>query len=258
MVLDNCEHLREQVATIVDIVLERCRARVLATSRATLEVHGERVWNQPPLAIDEAEALFAECVARGRNSTAPVNGDAVRQLCERLELMPLAIELAAGRLGPAGVEELDASIVRTIDVGRRRGGAERQQTLGNTIRWSIDLLDDAAHTVLRAASVFPAPWTLRDAEQLAGVCGVARADVADALDDLVDHSLLIAEHGPGGTRYRMLAPIREFGRDQLEGHGEVAVALDATIEWAASVARTNGVGVGGATRPRRASCAGRR
>ena len=205
--LDNCEQVLDGAADIALELLRSCpEVAVLATSREPLGVPGESVWRVPPLATAQALELFVERAGAVRPWFALDTSSevAVRTLCERLDGIPLAIELAAAWLQTltpqqivAGLEDRFALLVRGP-----RGVPARQQTLEASIAWSYDLLDGADREIFARLSVFASGFDLQAAR---AVCG---GDVLAALGRLVDKSLIVAEDG----RYRLLETIREFAR----------------------------------------------
>ena len=230
LVLDNCEHLIGAAAGLADRVLARCPGmRVLATSREPLNIAGEALWPVGPLAETPAERLFAEraaAVSPGFELTTG-NSPAVSRVCQALDGMPLAIELAAARtraMTPAQIADRLGQRFRLL-TGGSRTALPRHQTLRAVVDWSWDLLDDSERALLRRLSVFTGGATLEAAEQVcAGFTGagplVAAEDVLDLLAALTDKSLLIVRQDGDGARYRMLETIREYGRDRLADAGE--------------------------------------
>jgi predicted ATPase/class 3 adenylate cyclase len=236
--VDNCEHLVAAVCETVDALLRGCpNVTVLATSREPLGVHGEVSWRVPSLAGDDAIELFA---ARGRavNPRFDVtddNRDTVRDLCARLDAIPLALELAAARLGSLTVEQLAARLDQRFRLlaGGARSAMARQRTLQATVDWSYDLLDETAQRVLRRLGVFVGGFTLEAAE---AVCAEDGVDVFDVLDQLVNKSLVVAEAREGAVRYRLLETIRQYALDRLVHAGETEAARDAHLAWARQLA----------------------
>ena len=239
LVVDNCEHLIEAVVRLVDALLDSCPGlRVLATSRETLSAAGEVAWVVPSLTVpdpqrpstpQELEAyesvrLFVER-ARQRDPSfvlTPRNGQAVAQVCRRLEGIPLAIELAAARIGVLSVERiaerLDDSL-RLLTAGGRTA-LPRQRTLRATLEWSHELLGEPERKLFRRLSVFAGGLTLEAAEAVGAGNGIEQHDVLDLLSKLVDKSLVVAEASPGeegALRYRMLEPLRQYGRGATGG-----------------------------------------
>ncbi len=243
LILDNCEHLVEGCAGLVDALLRSCpNLKILATSREFLGVGGEVVWATPPLSVpddhdaplpeallrDDAAKLFVE---RAR-SVAPAfalteqNASALARLCRRLDGMPLAIELAAARARVLSVsqiaERLDdrfrllKSESRTVD--------PRQRTLRATMDWSHDPLADDERVLFRRLSVFAGGFALEAAEQVCAGEGIERVDVLDLLSRLVDKSLVVAEERGGEARYRLLETVRQYGEEKLDESTEEAAA----------------------------------
>ena len=236
LVLDNCEHLVEAAARLVDTLLASCpHLKVLATSREPLGVSGEVNWAVPPLSLPEAtngeptvEAMMSyEAVrlfverARLRLLDFEVtreNAGAVARVCLKLDGIPLAIELATARMGALAVEQVAQRLEISLDVlkGPSRTAAARQRTLRATLDWSHDLLSESERTLFRRLSVFAGGWTLEAAEAVCSGGGVEENVVLDLLGALVDKSLVVAGASTGGAvRYRMLEPIRQYASEKL-------------------------------------------
>ena len=230
LVLDNCEHLVAAAADLADRVLARCPGmRVLATSREPLNISGEALWPVGPLAESPAERLFAEraaAVSPGFRLTAE-NSPAVSRICQALDGMPLAIELAAARvraMTPAQIADRLDQRFRLL-TGGSRTALPRHQTLRAVVDWSWDLLDDTERALLRRLSVFAGGATLEAAEQVCTGLGgpgppAAAADMLDLLTALADKSLVTVRQTQDGPRYRLLETIREYGRERLAEAGE--------------------------------------
>ena len=237
IVMDNCEHLIEPVASLVETLLARCpRVRVLATSREALAVPGEVQLPVAPLAVPEegtspdhvhvypAARLFLDRAAAAdpaRQYDAD-NLAAVAEICRRLDGIPLALELAAGRLTSLSAVELADHLHDrfTMLTSGSRTAEARQQTLRNTVDWSHDLLTDAQRILFRRLAVFKGGWTLQAAEAVVAGLDLPRERVLDILDRLVRQSLVVAEPGPDHTRYRMLETLRQYADDRLTDAGE--------------------------------------
>src|ERR671910_3133455 len=242
LVVDNCEHLLEAVVRLGGGPLPSCPGlRVLATSRETLSAAGEVAWVVPSLTVpdpqrpstpQELEAyesvrLFVER-ARQRDTSfvlTPWNGPAVAQVCWRLEGIPLAIELAAARIGVLSVERiaerLDDSLILLTAGGRT--ALPRHRTLRATLEWSHELLGEPERKLFRRLSVFAGGLTLEAAEAVGAGGGIQQRDVLDLFSKLVDKSLVVTEASPGeegALRHRMLEPIGLYGRERLEESGE--------------------------------------
>jgi predicted ATPase/DNA-binding CsgD family transcriptional regulator len=236
LVVDNCEHLIDAAARLVEALLRSCpRLVVLATSREPLGTSGEAVWQVGPLSVPDASGgstaedlmryeavrLFVE---RARSALPGFeltgeNAGAVARVCRKLEGIPLAIELATARMGPLAVEQVAQRLEDSLDVlsSAGQGAAPRQQTLRATLDWSHKLLSEAEQTLFKRLSVFAGGWTLEAAETVGSGGGVEESDVLDLLGELVDKSLVVAGASTGSAvRYRMLEPIRQYAREKLE------------------------------------------
>ncbi|TDD24908.1 AfsR/SARP family transcriptional regulator [Nonomuraea diastatica] len=234
LVLDNCEHVVEQVAELTGQLLRACPGlRVLATSREPLAVAGEVLWSVPPLdvpagadlatmACSDAVRLFvsrAAASARGFKLDAG-NAQAIAQLCRRLDGIPLALELAATRVRALGVHGVVARLddrFRLLASGQR-GAPARQQTLTAVIDWSWDLLSDDERLVLRRLAVHADGCTMESAE---AVCAESGLDVLDLLARLVDRSLVVVADVPTGVRYRLLESVSEYCVARLSDAAEL-------------------------------------
>src|SRR5215203_4534723 len=251
LILDNCEHLVEEAAHLVDTLLDSCpHLRVLATSREPLDISGEVNRVVPLLSLPartdeefdkgptvdrlmgyEAIRLFVDR-ARLRLPDFELtqqNAGAVARVCRKLDGMPLAIELATARMGALAVEQVAQRLEVSLDVlsGANRTAAPRQQTLRATIDWSHRLLSEDEQAIFRRFSVFAGGWTLEAAEAVCSGDGIEQEDVLDLLGGLVDKSLVVAGAATGGAvRYRMLEPIRQYARRTLEESGEADEVRD--------------------------------
>jgi predicted ATPase/DNA-binding SARP family transcriptional activator len=248
LVIDNCEHLLDAVRDTVGALLSGCpRLCVLTTSREPLGLVEEHVLRLAPLRLPDAGgqradvasvAVFLDVAARVRPGWRPrpdeltTVGDVVR----RLDGMPLAIELAAGRLSTFSLTELRDRLDRALDLlgGGRTTGDARHRTLRATVEWSHRLLDDDAQRLFRHLAVFVDGADLDTVEAVAADLGVA-AEPGAVLARLVDASMVDAVFpgGPGGgTRYRMLETLRAFGLDRLATTGEEDAAQERLVRWA--------------------------
>ena len=215
LVLDNCEHVIDAAAALVETLLTHCPGlTILATSREPLGVPGESVRPVEPLLPDPAHRLFMER-AKAAHPDADGTHDpaAVDEICRRLDGLPLAIELAAARLRlltPRQIADRLDDRFRLLTSGSRTA-LPRQQTLRAVVDWSWDLLDEPERTVLREVSVFAGGWDLDAAE------AVCTGPVAEIIGALVDKSLVVAEpclRGASGMRYRMLETIHEYAAER--------------------------------------------
>lgn len=237
LILDNCEHLIEPVAEVVaDLVGVSNQLTVLTTSRAPLEITAETVYPLPPLTIDAAGSpatdLF-EARARAVRPSVRLDPEVVARLCRTLDGLPLAIELAAARVRTMSVEEIDSRLDHRFALLRSgdRSSPQRHRTLHAVIEWSWNLLDESQRSALRRLCRFPAGFTLPAAECL--LAGPEIDDPATAVDGLVSQSLLtVLEDETGGTRYRMLETVREFGEEQLRHTGEADLIMTRMSKWA--------------------------
>jgi predicted ATPase/DNA-binding CsgD family transcriptional regulator len=237
--IDNCEHLLEASAELVDTMLRTCpEISVLATSREPLGIAGEMVWRVPSLQEEEAVALFVDRASRVRPwfTLDPTNEEAVQTLCRRLDGIPLALELAAAWLRTltpaqiaAGLDDRFALLVRGP-----RGAARRQQTLAASMDWSHDLLDETDRVVFRRLGVFQGGFTLDAARAVCSsgpVGSVAGAEVLTALARLVDKSLVVVDEHGGEARYRLLETIREYAVNRLDAASERDAARDRHLDY---------------------------
>ena len=239
LVLDNCEHLVDAVSRLADTLLNSSlHLKVLATSRESLNVEGELNWLVPSLSAPrmwaaptveelagyESVRLFVER-ARHRNpalSFTSENADAVAKICGWLDGIPLAIELAAARVG-LSVEQIATRLddsLKLLTAGSRTA-SPRQRTLRGTLDWSYELLSEPERRLFGRLSVFAGGWTLEAAEFVGAAGDTGQGDVLDLHSGLVEKSLMVAEAtGAGGVRYRMLEPIRQYALEKLNEGGE--------------------------------------
>ena len=239
--LDNCEHLLDGVVVLLERLLAGSpRLAVLATSRARLLVPFEWVFPVPGLSVEaddggpgDAVELFLGRAAAGGSPVRPTTRKRVAAVCRALDGMALAIELAAARYPSLGFDGLEAGLadrLRLLTGGPRVD--DRHRSLRSTLDWSYALLDEPDQAVLRRVSVFAGPFTATAAAVvLAGWPPVPAGDVPIILAGLADQSLLIAIAGPGGTRYRALETIRQYGADRLDEAGESVEALSRHLGW---------------------------
>ena len=269
VVLDNCEHVVEEAASLVAELLRCCPGVfVMATSREPLRIAGEQVYRVPSLSIpaedadvpraladSEAVRLFVERAAEQRAGFALTseNALAVGQVCRRLDGIPLAIELAAVRLRSMSVADLNARLDHRLALlkGGARTALPRQQTLHALIDWSFKLLAEPERIFLARLSVFAAGGFDLDAAE--AVCrgeGVSDREALDHLDALVDKSLVQADDAMGSVRYRLLETVREYASARLSdrGQGEVDVASLAHRDHYLALAETARPGLQGPDR----------
>ncbi len=234
LVLDSFEHILEAAPLVSDLLSACAGLKVLATSRATLRLRGEREFPVPPLGVPdptnlptldllrcfEAVELF---VQRGRGARPDFdldasNAESVAQICARLDGLPLAIELAAARIKVLTPEELLTRLGRRLDflTGGARDLPARQRTVRGTIDWSYNLLDEGEQVLFRHVGVFAGGWTL-DAAEAISAPGM-ELDVVVGLSGLVDQSLVQRQEE---SRFFVLETIREYALEKLEESGEI-------------------------------------
>ena len=240
LVLDNCEHVVAGAAEwAAELLAAAPGLRILATSRAPLQLAAEQVYAPAPL---DAAGAGAELFRRRATAARPGVGlpeDVVVRLVERLDGLPLAIELAAARVRTLSVEEIEAHLDERFALlrGSDRSAPERHRTLEAVIAWSWNLLEPSQQELWRRVAVLPDGFSAQAAAVLGRLDPAARAfDVLDDLDGLVTQSIAAATDVPGGTRYRMLETVRELGLARLDDAGEQAPVRDALWAWAIGLA----------------------
>ncbi len=255
LVLDNCEHVLGAAAAVADLLLRSAPdVSIVATSREPLRVQGETVFRVPSLALPDPERsvepdellgyesirLFVERAGAAAPGFAleERNAREVVRICYRLDGLPLAIELAAARLGALGA---DAIAERLDDRFRllRAGGSSaptRQQTLEATLEWSHELLADDERALLRRLAVFAGGFELPAVEAVCSGEVLDRREVADVLARLVEKSLVAADDRVRDRRYRLLETVRLYAAERLEEAGESARLARSHAAWALDLA----------------------
>ena len=236
IVLDNCEHLVDACAALVDVLVRQCpELRVLATSREPLAVQGERSWLVPAMSLPSADTLeglegseAARLFVERARDVAPVfelteaNAAAVAEICRRLDGIPLALELAAARsrvLTPDQIRERLHDAFQLL-ASSSRTAIPRHRTLRAAIEWSHALLDETDRALLRRLAVFRGGATLDAVEQV-GVGDPVHPDaLLDVLARLVDRSLVAVREDHGAARYSLLETVRQYAAEHLEASGE--------------------------------------
>jgi predicted ATPase/DNA-binding SARP family transcriptional activator len=260
LVLDNYEHLLEAAPVASRLAAAIPHLTILTTSRAPLHVTGEHLWPVSPLDLPEpdsnpdpgdlgeiaAVALFVDR-ARAVHPTfelAGGNSAAVGEICVRLDGLPLAIELAAGRVAVLPPETMVGQLDRVLPLlgGGPRDAPERQRTLESAIRWSYDLLAEPHRRLIRRFSVFSGGWTI---EAAAAVC----AATPDDLEALAEANLVRQARVDGEARFTMLRTIREFAHDRLLEAAEEAEAARQHGEYFLALAQRAEVEFGGPNKP---------
>ena len=258
LVLDNCEQVLEGAAAVAGALLGACpELRILATTREPLKVAGETVWRVPTLSVPrqseaaglslaelgeyEAVRLFLDRARAVRPDLDVGDADvpALASLVRRLDGIPLALELAAGRVAMLSVAELAERLddLFRLLAGGSRSAPERHQTLRAAIDWTYDALAPDEAAAFARLSVFASSFTLDAAEEVVAGDGVDRADVLGLVSSLVDKSMVVAEHGRDVTRYRLLETMRRYGLERLAEDPPAAAARhDAHQRWAAGLA----------------------
>ncbi len=242
LVLDNCEHVAQDSAELAQNLLRACvGTRVLATSREVLGVPGEVVWRVRPLSLPpkgetsptlqdlaelESVRLFVDRARQVRQDFAldEMTARPLAHICQRLDGIPLALELAAVRLRMFSLEQIADGMDSQMRLlgGGSRLAATRQQTLRGTFDWSHGLLTHAEQALFRRLSVFAGGHTLDAAEFVGSGVDVPRESVLDHLAALVDKSLVLAVVDGDQPGYRMLEPVREYAAEQLEAADETS------------------------------------
>lgn len=262
LVMDNCEHLVEACTSLTHRLLSTCSdLRVLATSREALGLTDEYLYRVPSLALPpqgqpnvekatsslleyEAVRLFVER-ARQANTSFQLNrsnAGAVVQICQRLDGIPLAIEMATARVKSLSVAHIAARLEDRFHLltGGSRAALPRQRTLQATIDWSYDLLSEAERALFRRLCVFAGGWSLEAAEAVCAGAGVEAGEVLNVLIHLVEKSLVIFEEPvEGRARYHMLESLRQYGVERLAEAGETEALnhrhRDFFLQWVEEV-----------------------
>jgi len=233
LVLDTCEHLVAAAAELTAMLLrEASRLRIVATSREVLSVAGEMVFRVPSLSLPgertppegladtEAVRLFLDraTAAAGKFTATTADLEIVARVCERVEGIPLAIELAAARVVVLSLNQIESRLRDRFPLlaGGARTAVARQRTLEATIDWSYQLLSAEERTVLNRLSVFPASWTLEAAEDVCAGKPIPSDEMLQLLTRLVDKSLVVrAGAASAQPRYRLLDTLRDYAGAKL-------------------------------------------
>jgi predicted ATPase len=257
LVMDNCEHVLGATAVLIDGLLRSAAGlTVIATSREPLRVSGEVVFRVPSLDIPdpehllpvadlmryEAVRLFVERASAAASASGfaldEENAADVARICFRLDGLPLALELAAGRLGaldPAAIAERLDDRFRLLRAGSHVAPT-RQQTLAATLQWSHDLLDDDERTLFRRLPVFAGSFGLAAVEEVCAGDGLDVPAVADVFARLVEKSLVAAGEGGRERRYRLLETVRLYARERLDEAGESVAFAQRHACWVLELA----------------------
>ena len=260
LVLDNCEHVLDAAAVLAAALLRACPGlRILATSRQALGVTGEVVVDVPTLSLpdepdaplatlirSDAVALFVERAAAVQQGFAvdDANAAAVLSICSHLDGIALALELAAVRLKALGLEALDQGLTsRLAALGTGdRSASPRQQTLDAAIDWSYQLLSEAERLLWARLSVFVGGFELDAAAAVCADDRIPEKTIADLVGSLVEKSVVKRRDGVRGPRFRLLEPLRQFGRERLHDDGMEHRLRSRHRDWVASLAAVAGAG----------------
>jgi len=266
VVLDNCEHLVHACAELAKQLLQAgANVKVLASSREHFNIAGETMYTVPPLSVPrpegaisvasilqcEAVRLFVERATAVQSAfvLSDQNAPAVVEICQRLDGIPLALELAAARVRAMSVEQIAARVndrFRLLTSGDRTA-LPRQQTLRALIDWSYDLLTEKERILFRRLAVFAGGWTLEAAEAVAAGGDVGASEVLDLLADLVNKSLVMVE--PQGGRYGLLETVRQFADERLQESGEGEAVRKRHLDFYLAFAEKAGAGLAGPEQP---------
>jgi predicted ATPase/class 3 adenylate cyclase len=236
LLLDNCEHLVEACAQLADQLLHACpQLKIIASSREALGISGETICRVPSMMDEESMHLFVERATKAepRFQLTDDNAAFVTQICQRLDGIPLAIELAAARVKLFTPQQIAERLVDRFKLltGGSRTALPRQQTLRALIDWSYQTLNETEQRALRRLAVFSGGWTFEAAEAVIG-----ESDAFDGLAGLVNKSLVNVDDQDGASRYRFLETIRQYAMDKLVETGEATQTrnrhLDFMLEFA--------------------------
>ncbi|WP_238445386.1 BTAD domain-containing putative transcriptional regulator [Salsipaludibacter albus] len=244
VLLDNCEHVLDGAAAIALAVASTCEGiQVLATSREALAIGGEHLVQLGPLDPAHGPELFADrAMAVRPDFDLDEERHAVEEICRRLDGLPLAIELAAGRVGTLTATEIVDRLDRRLELlaGHRRDRHHRQRTLRATLQWSYDLLDHREQHVLARLSAFTGPFDAAAARHVAWPDEAPDLDVAavdDLLGQLTRRSLLMVRFDSRGKRYRLLETVRQFSAEILADGEEATATMQRHALWCHAEAR---------------------
>jgi predicted ATPase/class 3 adenylate cyclase len=247
LVLDNAEHLLREVRRLVELILrDAAKVSLLVTSREGLRVRGEQLFSVPSLDEDAAVRLFVERARAVDPSFSVTEDDAetVAELCDRLDGMPLAIELAAARVSMFSIADLAKRVDQRFKVlTGGRGDVERHQTLRAAIDWSYDLLSRPEQLCFERLSVFGGGCTLEAAETIIPDEDLPADDVLELLASLIDKSLLTANRSRSMTRYEMSESVRQYAQERLVASGAADAVRNRHARWFGGFARDAGRGL---------------
>lgn len=259
LVLDNFEQVVQAAGLVADLLTDAPGLKVLVTSRTVLHVSGENTFPVPPLALPKldhlppvsallqysAVALFVERARAVKPDFALTeeNAAAVVQICARLDRLPLAIELAAARSKLLSPQAMLNRLERRLPLltGGARDRPARQQTMRGAIAWSYDLLTPAEQTLFQRLAIFVGGFTLETACSIVGKAEFADVELEQALEALVDKSMLRCEQASRTPRFWMLDIIREYALERLEASGELPLVRQRHVQFFLELARASAV-----------------
>jgi predicted ATPase/DNA-binding SARP family transcriptional activator len=240
LLFDNCEHVLDDAAAVAaELLGAGPDVTIVATSRERLGVAGEMLYTVDPLEADDAAELFIDRArAGGLPEDAFEQSDVIARICDQLDRMPLALELAAARTRSLSLDEIVARVNDRFALltGGSRTAAVRHQTLRGVVDWSYELLFSAEQRVFRYVSIFAGGFDLPAAESVCASAETPTADIVDLLGHLIDKSLVTVSHRHGQIRYTMLQTLADYGRQQLTAAGEDANARDLHLDWMVELA----------------------
>jgi predicted ATPase len=250
LLFDNCEHLIDPCARLADAFVRTCpNLKIMTTSREGLGIAGEVIYCVPSLALPSLETATAQSLTQyeavrlfidraltiqANFSVTDQNATAVAQICNQLDGIPLAIELAAARVNVLSVEQISERLVDRFRLltGGSRTVLPRQQTLRALIDWSYSLLSPAERILFERLSIFAGGWTLEAAESLCAGEGIESFEVLDRLQNLAAKSLIVVGEGVDGRmRYHLLETIRQYAREILVKSEQLSMFRDRHLDW---------------------------
>lgn len=250
LVLDNCEHLIAACAQLADTLLSACPGlKILVTSREALGLMGEGVWQVPSLPLPDpgrislidklmqyaAIRLFVERATAVKSDfrLTARNGTFIAQICQRLDGIPLAIELAAARVKVLSVEQIASRLDDRFHLltGGSRTAMPRHQTLRAAIDWSYDLLAQDEQELFRRLAIFAGGWTLEEAQAVCSGEEIEMDEVLDLLTQLVSKSLVVMQEQEGEVRYHLLETVRQYALEKFPGSMEIKRARDRHLDF---------------------------
>lgn len=267
LVLDNCEHLVEAAAVVVDAILRGApNVSILATSRQPLRIPGERIWRAPSLPVPltdnlspesllsfDSVRLFATRAADidARFMMTSESASAVAQLCRRLDGIPLALELAAARIATLSPAQIAARLDDRFRLlrGGSRAALPRHQTLSAAVEWSFDLCSPPEQRLFRRLSVFAGGFTLAAAEAICADDLLPHDDILDVLAGLVDRSLVLIDPSGEEPRFDLLETLRAFGAERLSTTAEERGVQGRHLQFYSDLATSAEAGIRRVRRP---------